>query len=118
MISPARLEELEALIQEGREHEFYLWPEWRNPHDGVRIQVLRLDRFECQVCKRKGRYSKATIVHHIKHLKRHPKLALSIYVGGQRQLESVCFDCHEDYHPERLPKASTPAEPLTPERWD
>lgn len=118
MISPTRLQQLDQLIYEGREHEFYLWPEWRNEANGVRIQVLRLDRFECQVCKRKGRYSKATIVHHIKHVKTHPELALSIYNGRERQLESVCFDCHEEYHPERLPKATTPAEPLTPERWD
>lgn len=118
MITPARLQQLEQLIRDGNAHEFYLWPEWRKEPDGIRFQVLRLDRFECQPCKRRGRYRKATIVHHIKHLKDRPDLALSIFDGKERQLESVCYWCHEDFHPERFPQPQDQAPPLTPERWD
>ena len=118
MISASKLEQLVQLIADGKEHEFYLWPEWRREPDGIRAQVLRLDKHECQVCRRNGRYRKAVIVHHIKHLKKRPDLALSIFDGEERQLESVCFYCHEDYHPERLPQKENPAEPLTLERWD
>ena len=118
MISQMRLKELILLIQNGREHDFYLWPEWRDGDRGVRIQVLKLDHFECQVCKRAGRYRRATIVHHVKHLKQRPDLALSIWDGEDRQLESVCKGCHEDYHPESKRQLSPSATPLTEERWD
>lgn len=118
MISECRLAQLVRLISEGREHEFYLWPEWRGEPDGLRDQVLRLDRFECQSCKRRGRYRKATIVHHIKHLRHRPDLALSVFDGDTRQLESVCKACHEAYHPESLRKIAAPKQPVTEERWD
>ena len=118
MISAHRLAQLRQLISEGREHEFYLWPEWRGEPDGLRAQVLRIDRYECQVCKRRGRYRKAVIVHHVKHLKNRPDLALSIYDGEERQLESVCKTCHEEYHPESQRQKLTPKPPVTEERWD
>lgn len=118
MISQFKLKQLALLIQEGREHEFYLWPEWRDPERGIRMQVLKMDRFECQVCKRAGRCRKAVIVHHVKHLKLRPDLALSIWDGVERQLESVCKSCHEDYHPESQLQNAVAAPPLTEERWD
>ena len=118
MISAYRLAQLTRLIAEGREHEFYLWPEWRGEPNGLRAQVLRMDRHECQACKRKGRYRKAVIVHHVKHLKARPDLALSIFDGEDRQLESVCKSCHEAYHPESQRRNPDPAPPLTEERWD
>lgn len=118
MISEIRLKELIRLIADGREHEFYLWPEWRAEPDGIRAQVLRLDHNECQVCKRRGKYKRATIVHHIKHLKHRPDLALSIYDGEDRQLESVCKQCHEEYHPESQRQNSKAEPPVTEERWD
>ena len=118
MISAFRLKQLVQLIADGKEHEFYLWPEWRAEPNGIRAQVLRLDHEECQACKRNGRYSKATIVHHIKHLKHRPDPALSIYDGDDRQLESVCKSCHEDYHPESQRQFKPAAPPVTEERWD
>ena len=47
-ISQYRLKQLISLIQQGREHEFYLWPEWRNEDYGVRKAVLKLDNYDCQ----------------------------------------------------------------------
>lgn len=98
---------------------FYDSPEWRRK----RRQILAADRHECQECKRRGRYSRAVIVHHVRHLEDHPELALSdVYTDAhgveRRQLISVCRDCHETVcHPERL-RHTAPGEPVTAERWD
>ena len=54
-IPDMRLAELRGLLEAGREHEFYSWPEWRR----LRSDVLTLDNRECQECKRRGRYAKA-----------------------------------------------------------
>lgn len=113
-IPDMRLAELRGLLEAGREHEFYSWPEWRR----LRSDVLTLDNRECQECKRRGRYAKAVIVHHVQHLRDRPDLALSIYDGDQRQLESVCKRCHEALHPESQRRNAPVAPPLTAERWD
>ena len=104
------------LIDEGKEHSFYQSTDWLR----VRAKVLKLDRYECQACKVKGRYSPATHVHHVKHLKDRPDLALSIYDEdtGERQLVSLCFECHRAEHPEM--QHAHPSKPRfsTRERWD
>jgi len=118
-ISPTRLEQLRALISTGNEASFYQWGAWAGP-DGIRQAVLKLDRYECQLCKARGRYSRGTIVHHVKHLRDRPDLALSLYDPdtGERQLITVCKACHEAEHPESLRQTAAPKPPLTPERWD
>lgn len=114
-ISPILLRKLVALIQAGEEFKFYSWPEWRE----LRAEVLRLDKHECQRCRQlRHRYRPAKIVHHVKHLKDRPDLALSVYDGVQRQLISVCKDCHEELHPESQRQFRTLAVPITEERWD
>lgn len=51
--------------------------------------------------QKKGKYSKAILVHHINHLKENPELALEIYdKEGKRNLISLCQSCHEEEHPE------------------
>lgn len=96
---------------------FYLSPEWRK----LRKEVLRDDKGECQVCKSKGKYKRAEIVHHEKHLDQFPELGLQKFYQDEqgnlkRNLISVCRECHETVcHPERLRKNSK--EPLTEERW-
>ena len=118
-ISPSRLEQLRALISTGNEASFYQWGAWAGP-DGIRQAVLKLDRYECQMCKARGRYSRGTIVHHVKHLRDRPDLALSLYDPdtGERQLITVCKACHEAEHPESLRQMAATKPPLTPERWD
>ena len=115
-ISPFRLAQLRGLLDQHREALFYYWPEWLR----LRGDVLALDRQECQLCKARGRYSRATIVHHVKHLRDRPDLALSLWDPdtGERQLVSVCKRCHEQAHPEALRKFSPKKTPLTAERWD
>ena len=64
-----------------------------------RQEILQRDHWACQICRRKGRYRRATTVHHIKHLKDAPELALT-----DDNLLSLCAACHEDMHPERRKK--------------
>lgn len=105
---------LPELVEAGQSDKFYSWGVWLRRRD----EVLRMDRWECQICKAKGRYRKASIVHHVKHLKDRPDLALSIWDGRERQLVSVCKQCHEDQHPESQRQYRSQAEPITEERWD
>lgn len=108
------LDELQKLVAAGQSDRFYAWAAW----DRRRAEVLRMDNWECQRCKARGRYSRATIVHHVKHLKDRPDLALSIWDGEERQLVSVCKRCHELEHPESQRQFAPMAPPLTEERWD
>lgn len=117
MISAMRLHQLAALIAAGREAEFYSWTEWQ----ATRLDVLKLDNRECQRCKEeKKKYRKGKIVHHVKHLKDRPDLALSIFdpETGERQLITVCKDCHEALHPESMRQYKPRRAPVTEERWD
>lgn len=111
-----RILKLRAMIGQGHADGFYSWKIWKR----LRESVLRHDCYECQLCKAKGRYSRAEIVHHVKHLKDRPDLALSIWDGEERQLVSVCKRCHEELHPEsmegRLPAAKR--EDVPEERWE
>lgn len=76
-----------------------------------RAEILKRDNYECQECKKLGKYSAATTVHHIKHLKKYPLLALT-----DSNLESVCDECHNILHPEKH-KNCIPKEPINKERW-
>lgn len=113
------LEWLKGLILTGDIHPFYVTPEWRS----LSRDVLRDDRHECQLCKARGRYRRAEMVHHVNHVKRRPDLALDIYYldsDGERKrnLISVCRWCHENVcHPERLRKPKVLSFE-TEERWD
>lgn len=113
-ITTVRLRQLLQLIAQGQEYKFYSWTEWRH----LRLEVLKLDRWECQKCKRRGRYRRASVVHHIKHLRQRPDLALSVWDGEARQLESLCKRCHEEEHPESQRQFSPPCASVTDERWD
>ena len=103
-----------------RAHRFYKSKRLWVPK---RAEVLKLDRYECQKCRLVyHRYKKATTVHHIRHLKDRPDLALSVWVDDgdgriRRQLVSLCDACHNEEHPEKL-KTYEEQEPLTAERWD
>lgn len=111
-----QLLKLQEKISADNVDSFYHWKDWEQ----LRTEVLRMDNHECQICKRKGRYRRADIVHHVKHLKDRPDLALSIWDGEERQLVSVCRQCHEDLHPERTVRYryGKTVKPITEERWD
>ena len=102
-------EEIIKLINAGQIKKFYKSKEWKHK----RRQILRRDNYECQRCKREGKYSKATTVHHKKHLDKHPELALA-----DKNLESLCGPCHNIEHPEKLKKIEVnKQEDIIPERW-
>lgn len=63
--------------------------EWKHKRD----EILRRDHFACQICKAKGRYTRADTVHHVKHLRDVPELALT-----NENLMSLCSACHEEIH--------------------
>ncbi len=87
---------------------FYHSSAWRSK----RREILKRDNKECQRCKSKGRYSKADCVHHIKHLKDRPDLALV-----DSNLTSVCDTCHNVLHPEKLHKNNIIRRVISDERW-
>lgn len=96
-------------------HLFYVWSSWKH----IRQKVLEMDHHECQRCKAKKIYTKATTVHHVNYVKRHPELALEIWYEWngvkKRNLISLCHDCHEAVHGYRKQEKK---KPLTEERWD
>lgn len=109
---------IKKCIEDNDIQRFYLCRTWKR----LRIEVMRDDKCECQICKAKGKYKPAVIVHHIKHVLEFPELALSKYYIDEngikrRNLISVCKDCHETVcHPERM-KQYQYKEPLTEEKW-
>ena len=96
-------------IQRGDTRKFYKSKEWRHK----RQEILRRDNNECQKCKWAGRYSKAKTVHHKKHLKEFPELALT-----DNNLESLCDTCHNEEHPEKLQTQATKEKFTIEERWE
>ena len=99
-------EKLVQLVNDGREHIFYCSRAWHNK----RKKILKADRYECQICKSQGKYSRTTVVHHVQHLRDRPDLGLSdTYVDADgvehRQLVSVCENCHKTVcHPDQITK--------------
>ena len=108
--------EIQRLVDEDKTNNFYQLAEWKR----LREKVLRMDHYECQLCKAKGRHRRGQIVHHIKHLKDRPDLALSMWDGDERQLITVCKQCHEESHPEsqRQYRMSEQEGFVNEERWD
>jgi len=96
---------------------FYDSSEWRK----LRKEVLKDYKHECQECKKRGRYTKATHVHHMKHLDKYPELGLerAYTENGMEKVNllPLCADCHTRvYHPEHL-KRNRRRSKIT-ERWD
>ena len=101
-LTQPELERLTTWIAQGKEHAFYLWHKWLKERDFV----LDQDKHECQACKARGKYRKAILVHHVRHLKERPDLSLMMWREENgvmvRQLVSLCKGCHELAHPERI----------------
>lgn len=115
-ITQTQLARLQHQLSTGHSHLFYTGSAWQR----MRQCVLDYDRHECQLCKAHGRYRRAVLVHHVKHLDARPDLALSLFdpETGERQLLSLCKSCHESQHPEALRPFQPSKPPLTLERWD
>ena len=86
---------IKQCIDSGDMHPFYTSREWLR----LRAKVLKAQHYECQLCKRKGRYRKAKAVHHMNYVRSHPELALSERDGkGKLNLIAVCDECHKEIH--------------------
>lgn len=93
------VEQIKKLIEDNRLDIFYNSKFWRR----FSRKVKQEQNNECQICKSRGKYSPAKILHHVKHLKERPDLAYSRYYTDEngakhRQLLAVCFSCHEELH--------------------
>ncbi len=71
---------------------FYSSRKWKV----CRARILRRDKYQCRNCRRYGRLTEATEVHHIKHLTDAPELAFN-----PDNLISLCHKCHLAAHPEK-----------------
>lgn len=104
---------ISKLIAEDRLEEFYNSKEWRH----LRIEVLVEYKYECQDCKTKGFYTRATTVHHQQYVRKHPRYALSkVYVFKDKVYINLVPLCHM-HHEERHGYRQKPKEQLTIERW-
>jgi len=104
-------------VRQRKTDAFYLSRKWRK----LRKEILQKYKNECQICKAKGRYRRATHVHHEFHRDEYPEYEMMEFVKlsdgtAKQNLVPVCKECHETVcHPERLRKNKQ--EPLTEERW-
>ncbi|MEY9975291.1 5-methylcytosine-specific restriction protein A [Lysinibacillus sp. RC79] len=89
MINEARKQELIQHILTGELMKFYKSNEWMQ----LRQEALKRDNYECQLCKAAGRYHKAENVHHLKEVKKHPHLSLTL-----NNLQCLCIKCHNEVH--------------------
>lgn len=98
-----RFKRYEADKETSKFYKTYKWVKKRQ-------EALIRDNFECQECKRQGRFRPADCVHHIKELKQYPELALDI-----NNLMSLCNRCHNLIHEKHL-KSNKPRF-TNEERW-
>lgn|SRR5690606_1700796 len=68
---------------------FYKSKQWRRKRE----IILRRDEYQCQECRRYGKVTPATTVHHIFPLEIYPELKLV-----NDNLISLCNKCHESMH--------------------
>lgn len=101
-------EKLIAWIEEDREDKFYNSWIWRKK----RLEIIDRDNNECQVCREAGRVGKGEVVHHIKHVRKYPKLCMT-----EDNLLTVCNHCHNTLHPEKSGHTTTKTKPINEERW-
>lgn len=101
--------EVKQWIAEGREDKVYKQRYWT---DVIRPIVMKKCNNECQLCKRNGKHTKATIIHHIKELKMFPELAYALW-----NLIAVCWECHEEEHERFKYRSKEKKDDLNDERW-
>ena len=69
--------------------DFYKSTKWKTK----RINILKRDEYLCQECKRYGKTTGATTVHHVKPLEFNYELRLD-----NNNLISLCSKCHDKMH--------------------
>ena len=95
---------IRQLIREDRIWIFYKTDDWIE----LRDEVLKDAHNECQHCLKKGKYTRAEMVHHINEVRKRPDLALTreyidpITKEVRSNLVALCNSCHELEHPDRF----------------
>lgn len=109
MTDKETVEYIRRLQKRGK--SFYRTYKWKK----FRKSVLKKKKYRCELCwnggldgKQVRRYKRATTLHHIKHLKDNPELALT-----ESNMEALCFKCHKLRHPELYEDKAQKNE-----RWD
>ena len=112
-LAGAQLARVQLLCASPRGVKFYQSGEWRRLRDALLAQ----HHHECLLCRARGKYARAEMVHHVWFLDKRPELALArfYYSGGiaYPQLVPLCHACHEEAHGHRHALRA----PVTPERW-
>lgn len=90
---------IEELIAQDKLYKFYKSKEWLE----LRDEVLRDNHYECYHCMQHGKYTRATMVHHVNEVRKRPDMALTkTYIDKEGQerknLVPLCFACHEAEH--------------------
>ena len=117
---------IRELIAEGQIVRFYKCDEWRE----LRRQTLENEHFECEECRKRGKYRRAVLVHHVNEVRKRPELALSLWYKDtdgviKKNLQALCFECHEKAHgrayagrgEQAQAEREREAEERFPERW-
>ncbi|PYE87147.1 HNH endonuclease, partial [Bacillus sp. 196mf] len=89
-MQPLTVQEIRKLYEQNKVIKFYKHRYW---YKHIRLQALERDNYECQSCKRLGKYSKGCNVHHIKELRDRPDLGYEL-----DNLETLCIQCHNFEH--------------------
>ncbi|WP_332632011.1 HNH endonuclease [Halalkalibacter flavus] len=82
---------------------FYLSKKWKRK----RSTILRRDEYQCRECKRYGKVTEATVVHHCFTMESNPEWGLRDW-----NLISLCNKCHERMHDRNTGELT-----LTGEQW-
>jgi len=69
--------------------DFHKTTKWKSK----RLKILKRDEYMCRECKRYGKTTEATTVHHIYPLEQRPELGLN-----SNNLISLCSKCHNKMH--------------------
>ena len=81
--------QIRQLIADDRLDQFYNDKSWRR----LSHKLIKDYHKECQMCKAEHKLTRATLAHHIKHLRDYPELAYE-----PSNLMPLCHDCHERIH--------------------
>ncbi|KEZ51341.1 HNH endonuclease [Metabacillus indicus] len=79
-------------------NKFYKSSTW----ECKRIRILKRDLYECRECKRYGKKTAASTVHHINPLLDKPELRLATW-----NLLSLCNRCHDKMHDRTTDRLTT-----------
>ncbi|CAI3193145.1 HNH endonuclease [Clostridium neonatale] len=69
--------------------EFYKSTKWKTKRE----RILKRDDYMCKECKRYGKTTGATTVHHVYPLEERPELKIN-----NNNLISLCSKCHDKMH--------------------